>query len=201
MKLTYTGPKEIISPHGVDFKDGKEDKYVYMTYAMEIFYAIHHDYEKNRVYTHTIDKKLLEDEQILNKILSIKPELHEKYKEGIKLLEEELNKEIEEVKEHTELVADEQLAFKNNLIIMKNYRIQRQINKIIYQQLVEIIVDDIFEHKLKQISTPFTEQFWHVLQTIQGELSSHNNRSIGSRLAVTEEEPIIITLKIDSIGK
>ncbi len=201
MQLKYTGPKEIISPHGIDFKDGKEDKYVYISYAMQIFYAIHHDYERNRIYTHTVEKDLLKDELILNKIINLKPDFKRVCKEQIELLEQELDKEIEEVKEHTELVPEEQTAYKNNLIIMKNYRLQRQTNKIIYHHLIEIIVDDIFEHQLRQISTPFNEKFWHVLQTIQGEMSCHNKRSIGSTLAVSDSEPIIITLKINPIGK
>lgn len=201
MKLKYTGPKEIISPHGVDFKDGKEDKYVYISFAMQIFYAIHHEYEKDRIYTHTIEKELLEDTHILNKICSLKPDFEEVCKEKVKLLEKELDKEIEEVKEHTELVEEELLAYKNNLIIMKEYRLQRETNKVIYQQIVELIVDDIFEHRLKQISTPFNEKFWHVLQTIQGELSHHEKRSIGSTLDTTETEPIVITLRINPIGK
>ncbi len=201
MQLKYTGPKEIISPHGVDFKDGKEDKYVYVAPAIEIFYAIHHDYEKNRVYTHSIEKEYLEDDNILSKILELNPKLEDKCKEEIEKLEKELDKEIEEVKEHIELVPEEQLAYKNNLIIMKSYRIQRQTNKIIYQHLIEIIVDEILKHRLKQISTPVNEKFWHILHSIQGELSNHNHRSIGSELVTSETEPVVLILKIDSIGK
>ncbi|NVJ53715.1 MAG: hypothetical protein HWD90_08455 [Campylobacteraceae bacterium] len=201
MKLKYTGPKEIISPHGVDFKDGKEDKYVYISYAMQIFYAIHHEYEKDRIYTHTIDKELLEDSHILNKVCSLKPDFEENCRKKISDLEEELDNEIQTVKEHTELVPEELTAYKNNLIIMKDYRLQRETNKVIYQQIIELIVDEIFEHKLKQISAPFNEKFWHVLQTIQGELSHHEKRSIGSTLDTTKTEPIVITLKINSIGK
>ena len=112
MQLKYTGPKEIISPHGVDFKDGKEDKYVYVTPAIEVFYAINHDYEKNRVYTHSVEKKYLEDTIVLAKILELNPKLEYKCNEEIEKLEEELDKEIEEVKEHTELVPEEQLPLR-----------------------------------------------------------------------------------------
>ena len=201
MILKYTGPKEIISPHGIDFKDGKEDKYVYISFAMQIYYAIHHDYEKNRVYTHSIDKELLEDENILKKILSLDPSFEQVCEEQINKLEKNLDKEIDEVSKHTELVQEELLAYKNNLIIMKEYRLQRLINKIVYHQLIKLIVDDIFEHKLKQISTPINEKFWHVLHSIQGELSNHNHRSIGSQLVASETEPIVLILKINSIGK
>lgn len=201
MELKYTGPKEIISCHGIDFKDGKEDKYVYISYAMQLYYAIAHEYEKDRVYTFSVDKELLANKIILEKITSLKPDFEVNCREKIIELEVALNKEIDEVKDYTELEPEELEAFKNNLIIMKDYRKQRETNKIVYEHLVEIIVDEIFEHKLKQISTPFNEQFWHVLQTIQGELSNHEKRSIGSELEVSEDEPIIIMLKINPIGK
>ena len=36
-------PKEMISIHGISFKSGKDDKYVYINPAIEIYHAIHHD--------------------------------------------------------------------------------------------------------------------------------------------------------------
>jgi hypothetical protein len=84
---------------------------------------------------------------------------------------------------------------------MKNYRIQRAFNKTVYTKLIEIIVDDIFIHKLKEINAPFNERFWHIFQTIQGELSNHNHRSIGSKLDILHDDDYLsISLKINSIG-
>ncbi len=201
MKLKYVGPKEMISIHGISFKSGKDDKYVYIDPAIEIYHAIHHDYEKDKVYTHLIEKKVLTDEEILSEILRLKPNLKTTSNKEITQLELKLDEEIENVNNHKDLTSEEQKIYKNNLIIMKNYRIQRETNKIIYNHLIEIIVDDIIEHKLKNISAPFNERFWHVFQTIQGELSNHHKRSIGSKLDIIYEEPISISLKINSIGK
>ena len=69
-------------------------------------------------------------------------------------MELKLDEEIENVNHFKDLTPDEQKIYKNNLIIMKNYRIQRETNKIIYNHLIEIVVDDIIEHKLKNISAP-----------------------------------------------
>ncbi len=86
---------------------------------------------------------------------------------------------------------------------MRDYRVQRETNKVIYKTLIEIIVDDIFENRLKGINAPFNERYWHILQTIQGgELSNHNKRSIGSVLDIVHKDnTITISLKINSIGK
>lgn len=201
MKLKYVGPKELISPHGISFKNGKDDKYVYIYPAVEIYNAIHHDYKKDVVYTYNIEKKTFEDEEVLNKILSIRANFKDFFEKEIENLKEYLENEIDEVKNHKEYNDLEKEIYKRNLIIMKSYRVQRESNKLVYKHLIETIVDDIFEHKLKEINTPFNEKFWHILQTIQGELSNHKKRSINSTLNVIHEENITISLKINSIGK
>ena len=202
MKLKYTGPKELISAHGISFKRGKDDKYVYIYPAFQIYNAIHHDYEKDTIYTHNIEGKRLNDDELLNKIISLKGDIKKELDKELLEVDKYLNNEIENVKEHKELNEEEQRVLKNNLIIMKNYRTQRETNKIVYRFLVEVIVDDIFENKLKEINAPFNERFWHILQTIQGELSNHDKRSIGSTLDIVHKDnSITISLKINSIGK
>ncbi len=201
MKLKYVGPKELISAHGINFKNGKDDKYVYIYPALEIYNAIHHDYEKDIIYTYNIKGKRLNDEEILNKILSINANSKEIFQNEILKIEKKLDNEIENVKNHKDYNKLEKEIYKNNLIIMKDYRIQRGTNKIAYKHLIKTIVDDIFEHKLKELNAPFNERFWHILQTIQGELSNHEKRSIGSVLDTIHKEKISIILKINSIGK
>ena len=202
MKLKYTGPKEIISAKGVSFKRGKDDKYVYIYPAFQIYNAIHHDYEKNVIYTHNIDGKRLNDEELLNKIINLNSEIKESFENEIQNIEEYLNEEIENIAEHKTYNEEEQKVYKNNLIIMKQYRTQRQINKTVYNILIKTIVDDIFENRIKEINAPFNERFWHILQTIQGELSNHDKRSIGSKLDIVhKDDAITITLEINSIGK
>lgn len=200
MKLKYAGPKEIISPHGIDFKTGKDDKYVYIQPAIEIYNAIHHDYKLNTIYTHKIEKKSLSDEEILNQIIKLNPKLKNICEEEIIILENYLDDEISNVYQHKEYNDIEKDIYKKNLIIMKNYRLQRETNKIIYNHLIEIIVDDIFEHKIREINTPFNEKFWHIFQSIQGELSHHNKRSIGSKLITKHiDNEIVINLEINAI--
>ena len=200
MKLAYAGPKETISAFGVDFKSGKEDKHVYIQPAMQIFKALHHQYEKGIIYHQDVESFKHDDEMILQELFEYDPDLHLNSLSELKAYEEELDLEIEEVSLHKELNEAEQTALKNNLILMKNYRKQRRYNRIIYTALIEMIVDDIFEHKIKQINAPFNERFWHILQTIQGELSNHNRRSIGSNLETHDDDELItIILEINTI--
>ena len=202
MKLMYTGPKEIISAHGINFKKGKDDKYVYIYPSFQLYNAIHHDYEKNKIYTHNIEGKRLNDDELLNKLLSLNSKIKEEVEKELNITKKYLDDEIEKVSSHREYNEEEQRVYKNNLIIMKKYRIQRQLNKIVYNHLIQTIVDDIFEHKIKEINAPFNERYWHIFQTIQGELSNHQKRSIGSKLDIIhKEDKINISLEINSIGK
>lgn len=201
MKIEYIGPKEVVSAHGINFKSGKDDKYVYIYPAMQIYDAIHHDYEKDKIYTHNIEGKRLNDTELLTKIISLNDSIYANIKQEIFELEKFLDDELNHVQNHNELSNEEKKVYENNLKIMRNYQMQRGTNKAVYRNLVELIVDNIFEHRLKEISTPFNERYWHILQTIQGELSNHNGRSIGSELDLEHNEKITIKLKINSIGK
>ena len=39
-KIRYSGPRPMISQYGIEFKEGKEDKYVYLTISIQILKAI-----------------------------------------------------------------------------------------------------------------------------------------------------------------
>lgn len=201
MKLKYAGPKEIISAHGVSFKRGKDDKYVYIYPSFQIYNAIHHDYEKNKIYSHNIEGKRLDDEELLEKLFTLRTDFKSNLQDQIYDLENYLNNELDSVQNHKEYTDEEKRVFKNNLVIMRPYRKQRETNKLVYNKLIEIIVDDIIEHKLKEISAPFNERYWHIFQTLQGELSHHDKRSIASKLDIIHgEEALTIILKISTGG-
>lgn len=55
---------------------------------------------------------------------------------------------------------------------MRDYKLQRAINKIYYMNAIEDISAVIRREHIKEIDTPFYEKYWHVLQTIEGKLTS-----------------------------
>ncbi|WP_428028632.1 hypothetical protein, partial [Arcobacter sp.] len=170
------GPKPIISEHGVSFKDGKDDKYVYIQNAIEVLHALNHEYIKGRIYKYDAEFIKLSDQEIEDTIIKYKPELKSTIEKEINSYKIYLNEEIEKIATSHPLLNELELsAFKNNLKIMHEYRIQRAINKIYYMHIIEIISDMIKEHKIRDISTPFNERFWHIMQTIQGELANGKN--------------------------
>lgn len=199
MKLEYIGPKAIISPQGISFKTGKDDKYTYLNFAMQIYKALNHDYEKNRIYHHNIEDSNYSAAQIEEVLKDERPDIINTVKTELSQYNLSLEEEIKKVTHDATLSKEESSALKNNLIIMQSYRRQRFQNKIAYEHLIEIISDEVLKHKLQEVNTPFNEKFWHILQTLQGVLVSKHNINSTLDTNTNEDGFISVILKIDKI--
>ncbi len=184
MKIQYTGLKPVVNAHGISFKEGKEDKFIYLPFAVDILNAINHDYEQKRVYSHELNNKEFTPSEIMDTIMKFHPDLEETMKKEMDSYNTHLNNEEESVKNRKDLLDIEKDIFIQNLRLMRNYKIQRAKNKVFYFHYIETIVETIMKHKIKEINTPFNMKFWHILQSIEGKLSSHR---IGSSLKVLNE--------------
>ena len=67
MKFKYTGQKTIISQHGISFKQGKEDKYIFFPFVYEILKALNNNYESTKNYSYDIKKEELNIEISVDK--------------------------------------------------------------------------------------------------------------------------------------
>lgn len=185
MKLEYAGLKPIINEHGISFKDGKEDKFIYLGFAVDILNAIDHTYEQKRKYSHQINAKPLSSNEIVDILLKYHPDLEIIMQNEIESYLHHLDEEEKIVENRTHLSELEKKTYFSNLQIMRNYKIQRAKNKIFYFHCIETVVETILKYKIKELDTPFNERFWHILQTIEGNLSNHK---ITSTLKITKEE-------------
>ena len=185
MKLEYAGLKPIINEHGISFKDGKEDKFIYLGFAVDILNAIDHTYEQKRKYSHQINSKPLSSNEIVDILIKYHPNLELIMENEIESYLSHLNEEEKMVENRTNLSELEKKTYISNLQIMRNYKIQRAKNKIFYFHCIETVVETILKYKIKEIDTPFNERFWHILQTMEGNLSIHK---ISSNLKITKEE-------------
>lgn len=186
MQLKYAGPKPMISEHGISFKDGKEDKYVYLIIAIQILTAIDHCDYTGDSFCYSNNTQRLNEEEMLKVILHYHPNIETTMNKEINDYLVHLDEEIEDVKQHRLLSPIEKEAFVGNLQVMKEYKLQRAKNKIFYMHIIDTIVEVIKTKKIKKIQTPFYERFWHTLQTIQGHLSSTRS-TLNSELKILEE--------------
>lgn len=187
MKIKYVGPKPMISHHGISFKDGKEDKYVYLVVAVQILKAIDKDFDINKSYSYDVATKELSDDEMLQIMLKYEPKLEEDALKQRKEYSFHLDNEIEHIKDKSILDSLEKETLLNNYKIMKEYKIQRAINKIYYMHSIKEIASIIKREHIKEIDVPFYEKYWHVLETIKGELSSLKS-SITSELKVINND-------------
>ena len=184
MKIELAGSKPHIDERGITFKDGKEDKFIYIPYAIDLLKALEHDYTQNKKNSSQIDHKNLSGDEIIAILKKYYPNLEDTINKEIKNYETHLDDEEKHVDTLKTLSQIEKDAFVGNLRIMREYKTKRAINKILYFHCLDAIVDTIIKYKIKGIDTPFNGKFWHILQTLEGELSKHR---IGSKLKSIEE--------------
>ena len=178
MKFEYVGYRPVISHNGVTFKQGKDDKFIYLPYAYEILNALNHDYTTNKnKYSNSINL----DNSNIDKRYKVGetyfPDIEKSIEDKLKKYKEHLEEERENIISRPHLSDIEKNIFLSNLDLMKNYRLNRAKNKIFYYFVIATIVEIIKEKRIKEIDIPYHNKFWHVLNTIQGVLSSEKINS------------------------
>ena len=184
MKLKYAGPKAVISQHGISFKQGKDDKYIYFSYIYEILNALNNNYEINKNYSYQIKKEELNLEKLSTIISNYNPNFLLEMDEKIDFYMKNLDEEENRITNSVPLTNIDKDVFISNLQAMKEYKIQRARNKIFYFYCIESIVKIIILNKLKIMDMPFNGKFLHVLKSVQSKLSSEK---INSTLKIEQE--------------
>lgn len=178
MKFEYVGYRPVISHNGVTFKQGKDDKFIYLPYAYEILNALNHEYTTNKnKYSNSINLDNSNIDKLYKVVETYFPDIEKSIEDKLKKYKEHLEEERENIISRPHLSDIEKNIFLSNLDLMKNYRINRAKNKIFYYFAIATIVEIIKEKRIKEIDIPYHNKFWHVLNTIQGVLSSEKINS------------------------
>ena len=178
MKFEYVGYRPVISHNGVTFKQGKDDKFIYLPYAYEILNALNHEYTTNKnKYSNSINLDNSNIDKLYKVVETYFPDIEKSIEDKLKKYKEHLEEERENIISRPHLSDIEKNIFLSNLDLMKNYRINRAKNKIFYYSVIATIVEIIKEKRIKEIDIPYHNKFWHVLNTIQGVLSSEKINS------------------------
>ena len=178
MKFEYVGYRPVISHNGVTFKLGKDDKLILLTYVYEIINALNHEYTTNKnKYSNSINLDNSNIDKLYNVVETYFPDIEKSIEDKLKKYKEHLEEERENIISRPHLSDIEKNIFLSNLDLMKNYRINRAKNKIFYYFVIATIVEIIKEKRIKEIDIPYHNKFWHVLNTIQGVLSSEKINS------------------------
>jgi len=196
LKLHYTGPKPVISQHGIFFKKSQEDKYVYLKVAIKILLSIDKQYknsQKHQIYINSDNK--LKDKDILEILQTYEPNLEKHIISEESKYEKHIDSEIEKVQNNHSLNQEEQRVWINNINIMRKYMIQREINKLYYIHIIKAIKKIIYEDDIKEIDIDFSIQHWHILESIAGNLE-YGVKSIHTAIKIIENSDGTLVTKL-----
>ena len=186
MKLKYVGPKVLISKHGIDFDNNKEDKYVYLNIAMQLLEALDYEYIEDRVHTYNTDSRRLSDDEITANDKKYCPNADEFIEQAKEKAERYFDDELKRARKNKNLNDDERLALTNNIMIMREYMIQRAANKSVYYCIIKALAERLKKDNIDYVIAPMFQKFAHVFHSVQGVLRQQKT-PIDSVMEIYEE--------------
>lgn len=170
MSLKYSGPKPLISAHGITFDLNKDDKFIYLSIVAELIQALDHEYVGGKRYTHMTAKKPMDCDDILALIHRNDPLLNQEIEDRQKIVEQEIQEELDRAHSNRVLCEEERDVLIKNIELLRSYRINRSINKTIYYSGITSLAHIIQKGHIDTIFAPMFPKFTHVFHSIQGTL-------------------------------
>lgn len=196
MEIKYAGPKPVISHKCVNFDSGKEDKYIYIQAAIELYKALDHEYFEDKTYTFKVTDSVFTDEEMAYELKNICHDLEELERRHLKHMEEDYNSHIDRACENEILSQEEKDVLTNNLNIMHDYMVQRSINKAAYYCLVDALAEILKNDHIDYIVVPMNPRYVHVLHSVQGSLMRQKFPIDTSLDIYKHEEELQVKLKV-----
>jgi len=198
MKLEYVGPKPYISHTGISFDNNKDDKFTYLNIVVQLIKALDHDYFEDRTYTYNADTQRLDDDDLLRELKHICPNLEELTTKSNHDVEDEIHHDIKRATESQTLTDEDKEVLINNINLMRDYLIQRSINKAVYYCAVNVLAQMLKSDHIDYIITPMFQNFTHVLHSVQGVLREQK-LPIDSELEIYQKDSQLF-VKLDVIN-
>ena len=198
MKIEYVGHKPIVSLRGVDFSLGKEDKYAYIdvaTQMLDFLGKLEHDTTLN---IHI--NKVLDKENMFQILYKYKPNFDTLYYKSISEYTQKIEDEILNVHKHPNLADVEKETLKKNLLYIKDYRLQRATNKIVYEELINACVEIIRRKSVVEIRMPLSISFTHVASSFESSLAILNRAVVAKVEIMLDKNEPYTKLSIKGFG-
>ncbi|MGD9969157.1 MAG: hypothetical protein AB7S65_01755 [Sulfuricurvum sp.] len=172
MTLKYAGPKPLISAHGIEFDHNKEDKFIYLNFVVELIRALDHEYIEERRYVHNTSGLVIDPAAMVRSIASYDPNLENEVAQRVQITQELIEDELRRAHENKVLCCDEERdVLIKNIQILRDYRIQRAINKTVYYSGIHTLAKIIHKGHISYVTAPMLPIYFHVFHSIQGALN------------------------------
>ncbi|MGM0623150.1 MAG: hypothetical protein ACQESH_03930 [Campylobacterota bacterium] len=163
IKLEYVGNKPIITPKSVSFITSKHDKYDYIEPASHVLERLY-DLEEDTLAINP--KKFYDQEHILQILFQARPDFEAFFEQQLQKYVAKIDEESQDVEQYKTLKEIEKRTLQNNYEFMRPLRIQRATNKIVYENIINECVKLLKQKRVKEVSTPFSENFMHVCNSL-----------------------------------
>lgn len=182
VSLKYVGDRVIVTPSGVFFLKGKDDKYIFLPSAYKLFMLIsEQSHWQGSHLEYSFPETMPSDNDMLLAATKNDPKRLDEIQKMVDEYANYLDLEIEEIKRYDHLDPKSKDSFINNLTVIKPYKVQRQTNKIIYHMMINRIVNQIHQKEIDKLEVPPTKNFFRVLNSIRGGLVG---KKISSRVVI-----------------
>ncbi len=168
--LKYVGPKPIISHTGVEFDNNKEDKYIYLNIVIQLLKALDHDYFENKTYTYNASTARLSSEELILELKKYCPNINSLVNKENYCVEDEIQHNIQRAKESDTLKDEDKQTLQNNINLMRDYLIQRSINKSVYYCAIDALANLLKKDHIDHVIAPMYQNYVHVFHSVQGSL-------------------------------
>lgn len=165
IQLKYVGNKPIITPNGVSFISSKHDKYDYIEPASHILERLL-DHSDEQTLLKVTPKSVYTQEKIFEILQKVNPDYEKDFEQDIQNYTKKIDAQRDDVDQYKTLEPIEKETLLNNYNFMRQSRIQRATNKIVYENIINECIGRIYEKKIVEIDTPFSENFLHVCNSI-----------------------------------
>jgi len=196
MKIKYVGPKTLISTQGISFDKRKIDKFIYIETVLELIEAMDYDYVEERPHIYTTESRELVGEDILKRVKVYCPDITSVIVQAERDADAYVEADLDRTRNTTLLNAEDLRTLINNQMIMRDYTIQRYINKYIYYHVIKECIKRLRHKKIKYISATAHKTYFHVFNTIKKGLNQQKNAVDSELTFYVQNRELFIKLQV-----
>jgi len=195
MKLTYIGPKPIVTQHGITFDKSEPDRFVFLHAAIEIIEVLEDCVKDSSCsikdgivdLSHWDGMKFSDDEiqELVKKHCDNIEQIIDKREERLQQLLKELK---ENVNTASTLTSDEKEAWLGNIEIMKDYYMQFIENELAYECMLDVLIRDIKKRNIKEIIFALYRNYGFVFSYLKEMLINTSKYPLDAELKIETKD-------------
>ena len=177
MEIKKVGKKVLINHTGVFF-EFSVDKYDYIKYLVPILKMLRNLHLRHAsIEIKAKDISKVSNKELLETVIDTPKKLKE-LEERLKSYEHKLDVDYKEV-DDLDLSLIDKKVYKANLELMRDYQMQRKINKAVYHLAIDEARDLMLRKEVTKMITSANTDFLHILQSLKNDI-----RAVRTSLAI-----------------